>query len=80
MLLWRCLQDFGVFYLSMVYSKKTKNTENKTVKRLLRFGVNGVLVCFWMWFFIYVNLFPISLAYYEYNQDIAKEQTDSTTD
>ena len=66
---------FCLFRAIYAIFKKTKNTENKTVKRLLRIGVNGVLVCFWMWFFIYVNLFPISLAYYEYNQDIAKEKT-----
>ncbi len=55
--------------------KRTKNMESKKIKTALRFGVNGVLVCFWLWFFIYVNLLPISLAYYEYNHDLAEEKT-----
>lgn len=59
---------FGIF-------KKTKNIESKKKKALIRFIVNGVLVCFWIWFFIYMNLFPISLAYYEYNHNLVEEKT-----
>ncbi len=55
--------------------KRTKNVESKKIKTVLRFGISGVLVCFWLWVFVCVNLLPISLAYYEYNHDLAEEKT-----
>jgi len=58
---------FGVF-------KNTENIESKRIKRIIRFIVNGILVCFWIWFFIYINLFTISLAYYEYNHNLVGEK------
>ena len=66
----------GFLLLSIIQGtfKQTKNIENKKKKAVLRFGVNGVLVCFWIWFFIYTNLFPISLAYYEYNHNFVEEK------
>ncbi|MBR6769301.1 MAG: hypothetical protein IKM34_07440 [Clostridia bacterium] len=66
----------GFLLLSIIYGifKKTKRIENKKKKTVLRFGISGVLVCFWIWFFIYVNLFPISLAYYEYSHDCVEER------
>lgn len=66
----------GYFLSTIIYGtfKKTKDIKSKKKKTVLRFGVNGVLVCLWMWFFIYVNLFPISLAYYEYNHNIVEEK------
>ena len=65
--LWCFLVIHGTF-------KKTKNTENKKIRTVLRFSVTGVLSGFWLWFFLYVNLFPISLAYYEYNHDSVEEK------
>ena len=65
--LWCLLVIYGTF-------KKTKDTENGIIKAVLRFGVSGVLVCFWAVFFVYMNLYPISLAYYEYNSDFAEEK------
>lgn len=58
---------FGIF-------KNTKNIKSKKIKTVLRFGINGVLVCLWAWYFVYMNLYPISLAYYEYNNDIVEEK------
>lgn len=66
----------GFLLLSIIYGifKKTKNIESKKKKIFFRFGISGALVCFWTWFFIYVNLFPVSLAYYEYNHDCVEER------
>ena len=57
---------FGTF-------KKTKSLTQK-IRTVIRFGVSGALVCFWAWFFVYINLYSISLAYYEYNHDYAEEK------
>ena len=65
--LWSLLVVYGTF-------KKTKNIENKKIKTVLRFGVSGVLVCLWAWHFVYMNLYPISLAYYEYNHNFVEEK------
>lgn len=55
--------------------KKTKNIESKTLKIFLCVGVSIVLVCIYLWFFIYTNLYPISLAYYEYTNNSIVERT-----
>ncbi len=44
------------------------------MKTVLRSSISSILICFWIWFFVYVNLYPISLAYYEYNHDFAEEK------
>ena len=54
--------------------KKTKKIENKKIKTVLRFGISGVLVCLWAWHFVYINLYPISLAYYEYSHNSVEEK------
>ena len=66
----------GLCVLSVVYAtfKNTKNIENKKLKTILRFSISSVLICFWTWFFLCVNLYPISLAYYEYNHNFAEEK------
>ena len=45
--LWILLVLYGMF-------KKNKKIENKKIKTVLRFGISGVLVCFWAWIFVYV--------------------------
>ena len=66
----------GLWVLSAVYAtfKNTKNIENKKLKTILRFSISSVLICFWTWFFLCVNLYPISLAYYEYNHNFTEEK------
>jgi len=66
----------GYFLLIIIHGtfKKAKDNESKKIKTVLRFGADGVLVCFWIWFFVYTNLFPISLAYYEYNHNSVEEK------
>ena len=66
----------GLWILLVVYGtfKKTKNIENKKIKTVLRVGISSVLICLWAWHFVYMNLYPISLAYYEYNHNIVEEK------
>ena len=66
----------GLWILWAVYGtfKNTKNIENKKMKTVLRFGISGVLVCLWAWHFVYMNLCPISLAYYEYSRNSVEEK------
>ena len=66
----------GLWILLVVYGmfKKTKKIENKKIKTVLRFGISGVLVCLWVWHFVYINLYPISLAYYEYSRNSVEEK------
>lgn len=66
----------GLWSLLVIYEifKKTKDSENKKIKAVLRFGISGVLLCLWAGYFVYMNLYPISLAYYEYNHDFAEEK------
>ena len=67
---------FGLWSLLVIYGmfKKTKDIENKKIKTVLRFGISGVLVCLLAGHFVYMNLYPISLAYYEYNHDFTEEK------
>ena len=66
----------GLWVLLVVYGtfKKSKKIENKKIKTILRFGISGVLVCLWAWHFVYINLYPISLAYYEYSRNSVEEK------
>lgn len=66
----------GLMLLSIisVTFKNTKNINNKKIKTVLRVGISSVLICLWAWHFIYVNLYPISLACYEYNHNIVEEK------
>ena len=66
----------GLWILSVVHGmfQKTKEIENKKIKTVLRFSICSVLICFWIWFFVCVNLYPISLAYYEYSRNSVEEK------
>ena len=66
----------GFLLWSIIFSmfKKTKNAESKKTKTIICFSVSGILVCLWIWFFICINLFPISLAYYEYSNNFVEEK------
>jgi len=54
--------------------KKTKNTQNKIAKTFLRFGISIILVSLWMYYFVYMNLYPVSLACYEYKYGFVEEK------
>ena len=66
----------GLCCLLFIYSifKQTNNIANKKIRTVLRFGISGVLVCLWAWHFVYINLYPISLAYYEYSRNSVEEK------
>lgn len=52
----------------------TKKIENIVLKRILRVSVSVICVGFWLWFFVYKNLYPIALAKYEYKQNFSEER------
>ena len=54
--------------------KYTKGSESKKKKIIIHIGISGVLVFLWVWYFVYTNLYPSSLAYYEYNHSIVEEK------
>ena len=53
----------------------TKKMDNKVLKRTLRISISVILVCFWLWFFVYKNLYPVSLAKYEYEHNVSVIKT-----
>ena len=55
--------------------KKTINIENKKIKYSLRMTITLAIVILWSYFYIYVNLYPVSLAYYEYINESTEEKT-----
>lgn len=65
----------GFIGVLLVYGaiENTKEMENKKIKFALRIAICSVIVCLWMCF-VYMQLYPISLAYYEYNHDIVEEK------
>lgn len=65
---------FLLFRIVFGIIKKAKKIENRKMRIILCIAVSSVLSCFWFWFFVYHNLYPISLAYYEYNQDVVEEK------
>ena len=66
----------GFVLLSIIYTifDKTKGIESNKKKRCVRFSISGAFVGLWIWYFVYVNLFPISMAYYEYNHNVCDEK------
>ena len=64
--LWSLLFICGIF-------KKTKNTESRKLKVFIRIGVSCALICFFGYVLVYADLFPISLAHYEYTHNFTEE-------
>ena len=54
--------------------KDNKNIKDNKLKKVLRISISTVLVCLWAWHFVYINLYPISLAYYEYSRNSVEEK------
>ena len=54
--------------------EKTNHIKSQIIRSVLRFGINASLVCLWVVFFIYKNLYPVTLAYYEYTHNLASEK------
>ena len=59
---------------SMVYGA-TKKVENKKLKIIIRVSVSCILLCLWLWCFVWANIYPLSLAVYEYNNSLTDEVT-----
>ena len=71
-----CTAFMGLWSILVVYGmfKKTKSIENKPLKNILRIGVACILFGLWTWHFVFMNLYPISLAYYEFKHDFTEEK------
>lgn len=54
--------------------KKTRKIENTKIKIFLRILVCGVLTTLWIYHFVYANVYPFSLAYYEYRNSLTEEK------
>lgn len=63
-----------------VVIKKTTNMGNQKLKIALRSVICSVIAIFWLYVFIYMNMYPRSLAYYEYKNDVADETTGTISD
>ena len=64
----------GAWIVLTICGILSRCTTNNKPKAILRFCLCGVLTCLWGWYFIYVNLYPISLAYYEINHELTEEK------
>ena len=64
----------GLLAIIHMIFDKTKDMENKKQKRCVRFIISGVFAGLWIWYFVYVNLFPIAMASYEYNHNFCEEK------
>ena len=52
---------------------KTKNAEKKFIKIAFRAIICSLLIGIWSYFIVYRTAYPISLAYYECNNDLTYE-------
>ena len=68
------ITGFGLLSIIHIIFDKTKGIESNKKKRCVRFSISGAFVGLWIWYFVYVNLFPISMAYYEYNHNVCDEK------
>jgi len=68
------ITGFALLSIIHIIFDKTKGIESNKKKRCVRFIISGAFVGLWIWYFVYVNLFPISMAYYEYNHNVCDEK------
>ena len=65
---------FWIVLFTIGLIKKTKKIENNKIKMALRIVICSAITSLWAYFFVYVNAYPISLAYYEYKNNLAEEK------
>lgn len=67
---------FGIWVVlfSAIIIVKTKNMESRKLKIALRIIICSVLTGLWAFFCVYKSLYPISLAYYEYQNNLVEEK------
>ena len=64
---------FWFLYAGFGIAKKIGNIENQRIRNGLCVIVCSALSFLWVFFFVYKNLYPISLAHYEYQNDKTEE-------
>lgn len=52
----------------------TKKIENNKLQIALRTVICSALIVLWSYFIVYLNAYPISLAYYEYKNNLTEEK------
>lgn len=71
-----CLALFFAIVLLMIVGgiiKKTRLIESKLIKYSLRNVITFILVSLWLYYFICLNIYPLSYSYYEYKNNITGE-------
>ena len=81
---WLCLivTVLAITWLSLFVIgvlKNSKQIESKLMRLFLCFLVLAIFLFVFSYFFIYQSLYPISLAYYEFKNDISYEITGTVT-
>ena len=66
----------GLICLSIIYVvfNRTKEVKNKKIKNSLRLSISLFLLCLWFYWLVYLLLYPIALANYEYKYDLTEEK------
>ena len=67
----------GICMFSVVCGciRMTDKIENNQIKYLLRIVICGALISLWVYYFIFQNVYPLSVAYYECRNGIVEERT-----
>ena len=63
----------GLWISLVIFSTFKKTNSIHKVKILIRTIISSILICLWIYFFVYVNLYPVSLAYYEYRNNSTQQ-------
>lgn len=77
-LLYLVVTVFAITWLSLFVIgvlKNSKQIESKLMRLLLCFLVLAIFLFVFSYFFIYQSLYPITLAYYEFKNDMATDVT-----
>ena len=62
-----------IFMITCGTVKKLKELKNRIIRTVLSIAICSVGIFLWAGFFVCHELYPVSLAYYEYNNSIVEE-------
>jgi hypothetical protein len=63
----------SLIQLCFAFVKKIKNVENSKIRMILCVTICSAAFCFWLFFFVIGELYPISLAYSECKNGLTEE-------